>query len=201
MFWTWCLQSVVFKVLGTLDQLYPLRWRHNERDGISNHQPRDCLLNRLFRRRSKKTSKLRVIGLCEGNSPVTGEFPAQRASNAENVSIWWRHHAVMSPECSMGICGVARLSTATALIMKNKRGRVIHEEIFKLHTLFYREKYKYILIVPQMGLTHNGQVPLTKCPSWAVYLHRQRQLQDKNTCTQTMTHITIRTSLVFIELS
>ena len=40
----------------------------------------------------KKTSKLRVTGLCEGNSPVTGEFPAQRASNAENVSIWWRHH-------------------------------------------------------------------------------------------------------------
>ena len=69
-----------------------LRWRHNEHDGVSNHQPRDCLLNRLLRRRSKKTSKLRVTGLCEGNSPVTGEFPAQRASNAENVSIWWRHH-------------------------------------------------------------------------------------------------------------
>ena len=40
----------------------------------------------------KKTSKLRVAGLCEGNSPLTGEFPAQMASNAENVSIWWRHH-------------------------------------------------------------------------------------------------------------
>ena len=40
-----------------------------------------------------RTSKLRVTGLCEGNSPVTGEFPAQIASNAENVSIWWRHHA------------------------------------------------------------------------------------------------------------
>ena len=39
-----------------------------------------------------KTSKLRVTGLCEENSSVTGEFPAQRASNAENVSIWWRHH-------------------------------------------------------------------------------------------------------------
>ena len=38
--------------------------------------------NRLFRRRSKKTSKLRVTGLYSGNSPVTGEFPAQRASNA-----------------------------------------------------------------------------------------------------------------------
>ena len=43
-------------------------------------------------RRSKKTSKPRVPGLCVGNSPVTGEFPTQRASNAENVSIWWRHH-------------------------------------------------------------------------------------------------------------
>ena len=71
--------------------LKALRWRHNERDGVSNHQPHDCLLNRLFRRRSKKIPKLRVTGLCAGNSPVTGEFPAQRASNAENVSIWWRH--------------------------------------------------------------------------------------------------------------
>ena len=40
----------------------------------------------------KKTSKLRVTGLCAGNSLVTGEFPAQVASNAENISIWWRHH-------------------------------------------------------------------------------------------------------------
>ena len=71
---------------------YPLQWRHNGCDGISNHQPQDCLLNRLFRRRSKKTSKLRVTGLCVVYSPVTGEFPAQMASNAENVSIWWRHH-------------------------------------------------------------------------------------------------------------
>ena len=69
-----------------------LRWRHNGRDGVSNHQPHDCLLNSLFGRRSKKTSKFRVTGLCVRNSPGTGEFPAQMASNAENVSIWWRHH-------------------------------------------------------------------------------------------------------------
>ena len=49
--------------------LYTLQWRHNDQDGVSNHQPRGCLLNRLFRRRSKKTSKLRVTGLCVGNSP------------------------------------------------------------------------------------------------------------------------------------
>ena len=51
--------------------------------------------DRLFRYRSKKTSKLRVTGLCAGNSPGTGEFPAQMASYAENVSIWWRHHEAM----------------------------------------------------------------------------------------------------------
>ena len=55
----------------------------NEWDGVLNHQRLDCLLNRLSWRRSKETSKLRVNGLCEGNSPVTGEFPAQMASNAE----------------------------------------------------------------------------------------------------------------------
>ena len=70
----------------------PLLWRHNGHDCVSNHQPGDCLLSRLFRRRSKQTSKLRVTGLCVGNSPGTGEFPTQMASNAENVSIWYRHH-------------------------------------------------------------------------------------------------------------
>ena len=69
-----------------------LEWRHNGHDSVSNPQPHDCLLNRLFWHRSKKTSKFRVTGLCVGNSPGTGEFPAQMASYAENVSIWWRHH-------------------------------------------------------------------------------------------------------------
>ena len=74
---------------------YALQWRHNGRDSVSNHQPHYYLLNRLFRRRSRKTALLRVTGLCVGNSPVTGEFPAQMASNAENVSIWWRHHGTL----------------------------------------------------------------------------------------------------------
>ena len=69
-----------------------LHWRHNGLDSVSIHQPHHCLLSRLFGHRSKKTSKLRVTGLCAGNSPGTGEFPAQMASYAENVSIWWRHH-------------------------------------------------------------------------------------------------------------
>ena len=61
-------------------------------DGVSNHQPYECLLNCPFRRKSKKTSKFRVTGLCVENSPEPGEFPAQMASNTENVFIWWRHH-------------------------------------------------------------------------------------------------------------
>ena len=45
------------------------RWCHNGCDSVSIHQPHDCLLNRLFRRRSKKTSKLRATGLLVVNSP------------------------------------------------------------------------------------------------------------------------------------
>ena len=48
-------------------KLLSLQWRHNEHDGVSNHQPHDYLLNRLFRRRSKKTPKLRLTGLCVGS--------------------------------------------------------------------------------------------------------------------------------------
>ena len=72
-----------------------LQWHHSEHDGVSNHQHQDCLRNRLFRRRSKKTSKLRITGLRQGNSSVTGEFLTQRTSNAENCSIWWRHHVLV----------------------------------------------------------------------------------------------------------
>ena len=52
-----------------------LQWCHNEPDDVSNHQCLNCLLKPLLRRRSKKTSKLQVTGLCERNSPVTGELP------------------------------------------------------------------------------------------------------------------------------
>ena len=79
--------------------LFPLHSRHNGHGNVSNRQLRHYLLNRLFRRRSKKTSKLRVTGLCAGNSSVTGEFPAQMASCAENVSIWWRHHPLSRSIC------------------------------------------------------------------------------------------------------
>ena len=88
---SWLITSSVWQWRGGKYRLYHRTQysdANNGHDGVSNHQPQGCLLNRLFRRRSKKTSKLRVTGLCEGNSPVTGEFPAQRASDAKNVSNW-----------------------------------------------------------------------------------------------------------------
>ena len=58
--------------------------------------------------------QLRVTGLCDGNSRVTGEFPAQRASNAKIVSIWWRHH-----ETKMHLTTVIRnISAYWYIVMK-----------------------------------------------------------------------------------
>ena len=71
---------------------HALRWRHIGRDSISNHQPHDCLLNGLFRRRSKKTSKLRVTGLCEGNPPATGGFPSKG-------QVTWKCFHLMTSSC------------------------------------------------------------------------------------------------------
>ena len=84
-----------------------LQWRRNECEGISNHRCIDCVLNC---RRSKKPPKFRVTGLCEGNQPVTGGFPSQRANNAENVSIWWRHHGNVSLKSG----GIAAVNVAHA---------------------------------------------------------------------------------------
>ena len=66
-----CNEEIRFKKIYFIINFhnFPLRWRHNDHHSVSNHQPRGCLLNHLFRRRSKKTSKLRVTGLCVGNSP------------------------------------------------------------------------------------------------------------------------------------
>ena len=63
--------------------------------------------------KNKETSKLRVSGLCVGNSPVTGEFPTQMASNAKKISIWWRHHDAPNRTCSR--YGMGKLSASLIL--------------------------------------------------------------------------------------
>ena len=131
----WYIQrAYIYQSYG--DQLLSLQWRHNGRDSVSNHQPDDCLLNRLFRRRSKKTSKLRVTGLRAGNSPMTGEFPAQMASNSESVSIWWRHHVPdlkslfpsLSPPMKCIILGFCAVSYICILYLCTEEQR---DDLFK----------------------------------------------------------------------
>ena len=110
---------------------FALQWHHNEHNCVSNHWRPCCLLNCLFRRRSKKTSKLHVTGLCEGNPPVTAEFPSQRASKVENV-----FHLITSS------CGFSYLS------------RVIHDFrindsfIFVVHLNIRIKIYTVLVTIP-----------------------------------------------------
>ena len=122
-----------------------LRWRRNGRDSASNHQPHDCLLNRLFRRRSKEISKLCVTGLCAGNSPGTGEFPAQMASNAENVFIWWRHH-------------VGNMESAESSSSPNKARIYTDHEIQHLLVFNLLDKFSY-KAWPGTALTNMDLMP------------------------------------------
>ena len=70
--WVWCCLSASIHYGEVI--------MSSQIDVVSNKLPHHCLFNRLFGCKSKKTSKLRVTGLCAGNSPGTGEFPAQLAS-------------------------------------------------------------------------------------------------------------------------
>ena len=118
------LNQCWFSINGFLWHLFqcnvylPLLWRHNGRGSVSNQQLHDCLLNRLFRRRSKKTSKLRVTGLCAGihRGPVNSphKWPVTRnlfpfddvIMNAHDVILYVGFQATSPRE--QWINGVAR---------------------------------------------------------------------------------------------
>ena len=63
---------------------------------VPNNQQLHCWFNSFFRCTSRKTSKLRAIGLCEGNPPVAVRIPSQRVNILESVCMWWRHHEPIS---------------------------------------------------------------------------------------------------------
>ena len=108
-FWIWDMKimTLFFRSAYKVRQsctysIISLTWRHDGCDGVSSHQPHivcsTVYFSTVFKAQIKETSKFRVTGLCAGISPGTGEFPAQMASNAENVSIWWRHHVCLQRE-------------------------------------------------------------------------------------------------------
>ena len=117
------------------------------------------------RRRSKKTSKLRVTDLCAGNSPVTGEFPAQRASNAENVSIWWRHHAKWyfgqhhRTTCFISLCSMLLTKLHDSTCHQFMRKTTIPKYVYNSWNILY--------IIPSATYACFGIISSTKMP-----LHR-----------------------------
>ena len=123
-----------------------LQRRHNGRNGISNHWCVHCLLSCLFRRRSKKISKLRVTGLCEGNSQVTGKNSSHKGPETQKMfpkiddvimSAWWQHWQIASHPHLQATC----LQTDILL------------EIVFLTILFYETWNLYIIFI---------------CPHWYV---------------------------------
>ena len=98
--WGWGLSPLLAQCHWVSDNSWvrwiTLHWRHNDHDGVSNHQPHGCLLTRLLRGRSKKTSKLRVTGLCGGNSPGSVNSPhkgpvTRKMFPFDDVIINWMH--------------------------------------------------------------------------------------------------------------
>ena len=130
----------------------PLQWRHNGRDSVSNHQPHDCLLNRLFRRRSKKTSKLRVTGFCE--------FPAQMASNAEKISIWWHHHVMPLNEFHRSWYDIYYLIVLDFLYSGGKT----YSSFLNICKMLYEKKIHIIIFF--LNKSYQSEPFLAKMDSW-----------------------------------
>ena len=152
-----------------------LQWRHNERYGVSNHQPRDCLLNRLFRRRSKKTSKLRVTGA--GNSPVQANSPHKGLITRKNISIWWRHHEILfSTLCAdknlwvrvienKMLCDMDWI-TDLREILKLLCGNKLIFIIINMHYMTFSQKLAYCCVAAHFMRRHGMGIPsalLTLC--------------------------------------
>ena len=69
-----------------------LQWRHNERDGVSNHLGIDCLLNCILGADQRKHQSPPSLAFMREIHRWPVDSPSQRTSNAKNVSIWWHHH-------------------------------------------------------------------------------------------------------------
>ena len=101
-------------------------WRHNELDGVSDHQPRYCLLTCLSRHRLKKTSKLRVTGLCEGKM-----FPFDDV--IMNLTIIGEDNG-LSPGRRQAI-----IWTNTAILLIGPWGRNCNEILIGIHTFSFKK--------------------------------------------------------------
>ena len=103
--------------LTRLFRYISVQWRHNWRDGVSDHQPHDCLLNRLFRRRSKKhqssASLVFVLGIHRWpmNSPHKGPVTRKKFPFDDVIIINSKCSSpdfVFSATCDTGKCRLGK---------------------------------------------------------------------------------------------
>ena len=119
----------------------PFEWHHSECHGIWNHQH---LIENI---------KVPRHWLLRGNPPVTDGFPSQRASNAENVSTWWHHHAGSSLE-------ETKASHLFNTLRLRQNGRHFPDDIFKW--IFLNEN---VWILIKISLKFVPQGPIKNIPA------------------------------------
>ena len=123
-----------------------LHWRHNGHDWVSNHQPHDCLLNQLFRRRSKRTSKLCVNGLCAGNSPGP-------VNSLHKWPVMWKMFPFDDVIMNHGLVssGIYASHSVCVCVTGQHGRRVFIAECFTLYIYIYAWLHQMLRWEPQHG--------------------------------------------------
>ena len=127
------------------------------RDGVSNYQPHDCLLNRLFRHKSKKTSKLRVTDLCDGNSPETGGSPHKwpgtwKMFPFNDVIMETNILSFIDNEMSFCHFDEIKVTGCTEIVILTTFGAVIGDNFFKM-TVFPFQRWLHVVLHISYQLT------------------------------------------------
>ena len=109
-------------VYGLLN--FTLRWRHMN-VMYSQMTSHSTVCSQLMRTHIKETSKSALLAVYAGNSPAAGEFPAQRASNAEKASIWWLHHEIFCVWSKIHILSKTYMHCKMCILFKNRNWRAL----------------------------------------------------------------------------
>ena len=139
-----------------------LQWSHNERDGVLSLAFR-WFAQPFDQAQIKENIKVRRHRLWWGNSPVTGEFPAQRASDADNVSISWRHHSLQIYYMADG--GLASLAAWHC------------ESLFSIRRVQQRQQWRYLSMYKHEAGFLRWMITRQTRPGWALMPSQRRTIQ------------------------
>ena len=110
------------------------QWRHNERDRVASQITSltivySTVYSGVDQRKHQRSALLAFVRRIHPS--VTGEFPAQKASNAENISIWWRHH----------IYDLANLTNVSeSIILQSVRLSFLHSFKLQFYSIYLNVK-------------------------------------------------------------